>query len=97
MFWALTPSVEPRSSPSRNLSATSSRASLGHSQNQSMVVQLTSAGYWRSRCLRASASFSCVYEELASSTRAAEANLKSSPTGLMHRTTCRLFRTRSIR
>lgn len=47
----LTPSLEPSSIPSRYLSATSSRASLGQSQNQSMEVQLTSAGYWRMRFL----------------------------------------------
>lgn len=47
----LTPSLEPSSIPSRYLSATSSRASLGQSQNQSMEVQLTNAGYWRIRFL----------------------------------------------
>ncbi len=36
---------------SRNFSATSRRASLGHSLNQSMVVQLTKAGYIRIRFL----------------------------------------------
>lgn len=36
---------------SRNFSATSRRASLGHSLNQSMVVQFTKAGYMRRRFL----------------------------------------------
>lgn len=40
-------STPPRSTPSKYFSATSSRASLGHSENQSMVVQFTRAGYWR--------------------------------------------------
>lgn len=31
----------------RYFSATSSRASWGHSENQLMVVQFTKAGYWR--------------------------------------------------
>uniref|UniRef100_A0A1I8HG46 Transmembrane protein n=1 Tax=Macrostomum lignano TaxID=282301 RepID=A0A1I8HG46_9PLAT len=48
-------------------------ASGGHSENQSIVVQFTKAGYIRIR-LR-----------------------KASPTGLMHRMTCRLARARSIR
>lgn len=36
------------------LFATSSKATLGHSQNQSIVVQFTKAGYWRSLFLNAS-------------------------------------------
>ena len=43
--------VFPRLASSRYFSATSRRASLGHSLNQSMVVQLTKAGYWRMRFL----------------------------------------------
>lgn len=38
----------------RNLLPTSRRASLGHSRNQSMVVQLIRAGYWRNLFLNAS-------------------------------------------
>ena len=38
----------------RNLLPTSRRASLGHSWNQSMVVQLIRAGYWRNLFLNAS-------------------------------------------
>lgn len=43
----LTPSSLPKESPFKNLSATSNRASRGHSENQSIVVQFTSAGYCR--------------------------------------------------
>ena len=43
----LTFSWVPRSAPIRYFSATSSRASRGHSENQLMVVQFTKAGYWR--------------------------------------------------
>lgn len=38
-------STLPRSMPSRYFSATSKSASFGHSENQSMVVQFTRAGY----------------------------------------------------
>lgn len=38
----------------RNLLPTSRRASLGHSRNQSMVVQLIRLGYWRNLFLNAS-------------------------------------------
>lgn len=39
------------STPSRNLYATSSSASRGHSRNQFVVVAFISAGYWRMRFL----------------------------------------------
>lgn len=51
LLMCLTPSSLPRESPSKHLSATSNRASRGHSENQSIVVQFTSAGYWRIRFL----------------------------------------------
>ena len=41
-----------RSTSSKLFSATSRRASLGHSVNQSMVVQLTKAGYCLKRFLK---------------------------------------------
>ena len=40
-----------RSTSSKLFSATSSKASLGHSVNQSIVVQLTNAGYCLKRFL----------------------------------------------
>lgn len=43
----LTFSCVPKSTPMMYFSATSSKASLGHSENQLMVVQFTKAGYWR--------------------------------------------------
>ena len=48
----LTSSSLPSDISLRYLSATSSRASSGHSLNQSMVVQLTKAGYIRIRFLK---------------------------------------------
>jgi hypothetical protein len=43
----LTFSCVPKSTPIMYFSATSSKASRGHSENQLMVVQFTKAGYWR--------------------------------------------------
>lgn len=65
--------VSTKLTSARYLFATSNRAILGHSRNQSMVVQLTKAGYCRKRFL------------------------KASPTGLMQKTICMFFRTRSIK
>ena len=42
-----------RSTSRRNLLATASSASTGHFWNQSMVQQLTSDGFWRSRSRKA--------------------------------------------
>lgn len=100
----LTPSLEPSSMPSRYLSATSSRASLGQSTNQSMEVQLTSAGYWRIRFLSKGTKRRMklnntreIYLLEQRDVKSSRTHLKSSPTGLMQRITCRLLLTRSIR
>ena len=44
--------TSPRFISSKYFSATSSNASCGHSVNQSIVVQLTNAGYCRMRFLK---------------------------------------------
>lgn len=51
---SITSSSDPREISLRYLSATSRRASAGHSLNQSMVVQFTNAGYIRIRFLERS-------------------------------------------